>query len=100
MFEGLGLGSRLAFLQLPPGFGWVPFAGALVYSAMTPIGVAIGLGVREGLSMEAAGASIASGVLDDISSGEFLSFSFSSLGLNTEPITFPIYRCSDLYCHS
>ncbi|GAA5949382.1 hypothetical protein JCM3765_003391 [Sporobolomyces pararoseus] len=69
MFEGLGLGSRLAFLQLPSGFGWVPFAGALVYSAMTPIGVAIGLGVREGLSMEAAGASIASGVLDAISSG-------------------------------
>ncbi|GAA6012786.1 hypothetical protein JCM11491_002561 [Sporobolomyces phaffii] len=70
MFEGLGLGSRLAFLQLPEKYNsWVPFAGALAYSAMTPIGMAIGLGVREGLSMEAAGASIASGVLDAISSG-------------------------------
>lgn len=49
MFEGLGLGSRLAFLQLPQGYGWVPFAGALAYSAMSPIGMAIGLGVREGL---------------------------------------------------
>ncbi|GAA5915198.1 uncharacterized protein JCM6883_001763 [Sporobolomyces salmoneus] len=69
MFEGLGLGSRLAFLQLPDGYGWVPFTGALAYSAMSPIGMAIGLGVREGLSMEAAGAAIASGVLDAISSG-------------------------------
>ncbi|GAA5883973.1 hypothetical protein JCM16303_001342 [Sporobolomyces ruberrimus] len=69
MFEGLGLGSRLAFLQLPPGYGWVPFAGALGYSICTPLGIAIGLGVREGLSMEAAGAAIASGVLDAISSG-------------------------------
>ncbi|GAA5941397.1 uncharacterized protein JCM15063_006086 [Sporobolomyces koalae] len=69
MFEGLGLGSRLAFLQLPDGYGWIPFVGALAYSIMTPIGIAIGLGVREGLSMEAAGASIASGVLDAISSG-------------------------------
>lgn len=49
MFEGLGLGSRLAFLQLPEGYGWVPFTGALVYSIMTPLGIAIGLGVREGL---------------------------------------------------
>jgi zinc transporter 1/2/3 len=85
MFEGLGLGSRLAFLQLPEGFGWVPFAGALAYSIMTPLGIAIGLGVREGLSMEAAGASIASGVLDAISSGEYLACLFriapSSLNL-------------------
>lgn len=72
MFEGLGLGSRLAFLQLPDGYGWVPFTGALVYSIMTPLGIAIGLGVREGLSMEAAGAAIASGVLDAISSGVLL----------------------------
>ncbi|GAA6059828.1 hypothetical protein JCM10212_003740 [Sporobolomyces blumeae] len=72
MFEGLGLGSRLAFLKLPEGKGWIPFAGALIYSTMTPIGIAIGLGVREGLSMDAAPATIASGVLDAISAGVLL----------------------------
>ncbi|GAA5932100.1 hypothetical protein JCM1841_006863 [Sporobolomyces salmonicolor] len=69
MFEGLGLGSRLAFLRLPDQYEWVPFVGALTYSIVTPLGMAIGLGVREGLSMSGASASIASGVLDATSSG-------------------------------
>lgn len=49
MFEGLGLGTRLAFLNLPPKYNYVPFLGAVVYSFVTPLGMAIGLGVREGL---------------------------------------------------
>lgn len=49
MFEGLGLGTRLAFLRLPGEYNWVPWAGAGVYALCTPIGLAIGLGVREGL---------------------------------------------------
>ncbi|GAA5860747.1 hypothetical protein JCM1840_001950 [Sporobolomyces johnsonii] len=69
MFEGLGLGSRLAFLRLPDKYNWVPFVGALAYSFVTPLGMAIGLGVREGLAMSGASASIAAGVLDAISSG-------------------------------
>ncbi|KAI5476563.1 zip-like iron-zinc transporter [Pseudohyphozyma bogoriensis] len=69
MFEGLGLGTRLAFLQLPPQWNWVPFAGAITYSLVTPLGVAIGLGVREGLSMSSGSASVAAGVLDSISGG-------------------------------
>jgi hypothetical protein len=48
-FEGLGLGTRLAFLQLPPKWNWVPTVAALVYSAMTPLGMAIGLGAQGGL---------------------------------------------------
>ena len=48
-FEGLGLGTRLAFLQLPPKWNWVPTAAALIYSAMTPLGMAIGLGAQGGL---------------------------------------------------
>jgi zinc transporter 1/2/3 len=48
-FEGLGLGTRLAFLQLPAKWDWVPTAAALVYSAMTPLGMAIGLGAQGGL---------------------------------------------------
>ena len=47
MFEGLGLGTRLAFLKLPQKYNFVPFIGALFYTLMTPIGMAIGLGTRE-----------------------------------------------------
>lgn len=49
MFEGLGLGTRLAFLSLPPKYNFVPWVGAIAYSIVTPLGMAIGLGVREGL---------------------------------------------------
>ncbi|GAA5862351.1 hypothetical protein JCM3774_002488 [Rhodotorula dairenensis] len=72
MFEGLGLGTRLAFLRLDREYSWIPWVGALLYSLCTPIGMAIGLGVREGLNMNGATASITSGVLDGISSGILL----------------------------
>ncbi|KAH7323423.1 ZIP-like iron-zinc transporter [Rhizoctonia solani] len=37
MFEGLGLGTRLASLNLPkPYQSWVPYAGALLYGLTTP----------------------------------------------------------------
>lgn len=45
-FEGLGLGSRLAFLPLPKSLNWVPYAAGIGYACVTPIGMAIGLGVR------------------------------------------------------
>ncbi|GAA6033172.1 hypothetical protein JCM8097_002981 [Rhodosporidiobolus ruineniae] len=69
MFEGLGLGTRLAFLQLAPQYNWIPWTGALAYSICTPLGMAIGLGVREGLAMGGGTASITSGILDAISAG-------------------------------
>lgn len=69
MFEGLGLGTRLAFLQLPKSWSWVPYAGALSYSIVTPLGMAIGLGCRAGLSMSSGAASVAAGVLDSVSGG-------------------------------
>ncbi|BGP19243.1 hypothetical protein JCM10213_007022 [Rhodosporidiobolus nylandii] len=69
MFEGLGLGARLAFLQLAPAYSWIPWLGAFLYSICTPLGMAIGLGLREGLSMSGGAASVASGVLDAISAG-------------------------------
>lgn len=69
MFEGLGLGTRLAFLRLPTHWSWVPYVGALAYSCMTPIGMAIGLGLRESISMSSGSASVAAGVLDSISAG-------------------------------
>ncbi|PWN36144.1 Zinc/iron permease, partial [Meira miltonrushii] len=44
-FEGLGLGTRLAVLPLPKK-SWIPFIGGLAYAWVTPIGIAIGLGIR------------------------------------------------------
>ncbi|GAA6010855.1 hypothetical protein JCM10207_003960 [Rhodosporidiobolus poonsookiae] len=72
MFEGLGLGARLAFLDLAPSYGWVAWAGAVVYSACTPVGMAVGLAVREGLAMQGAAASIVAGVLNSVSAGILL----------------------------
>ena len=69
MFEGLGLGSRLAFLQLPPKYRYVPYVGAVVYSVMTPIGIAVGLGVRTTYNPGSARASAVSGILDALSAG-------------------------------
>ncbi|GAA5836595.1 hypothetical protein JCM9279_000438 [Rhodotorula babjevae] len=72
MFEGLGLGTRLAVLDVSAQYSWLPWVGALVFSACTPLGTAIGLGVREGVSMSSGTGSVASGILDSISSGILL----------------------------
>lgn len=72
MFEGLGLGTRLAFLPLPPRLNWVPYVAGVLYAICTPIGMAIGLGVRETYSPESITASIVSGILDAISAGILL----------------------------
>lgn len=71
-FEGLGIGSRLAFLNLPPGYGWVATAGAVLYGITTPVGIAAGLGVRTTYNPGSATASIVSGVLDALSAGILL----------------------------
>lgn len=68
-FEGLGLGSRLAFLQLPPSLNYIPILGSVAYSLVTPIGMSIGLGARATLATSSANASIAGGVLDAVSAG-------------------------------
>jgi len=68
-FEGLGIGSRLAFLDLPRRFHWVPIAGAILYGLTTPIGIAAGLGVRTSYNPDSSTASIVSGVLDSFSAG-------------------------------
>jgi zinc transporter 1/2/3 len=72
MFEGLGLGSRLASLTLSPRFSWVPYVASFFYSAMTPLGIAIGLGVRTTYNPDSTTASIVSGTLDSLSAGVLL----------------------------
>ncbi|KAF8159626.1 ZIP-like iron-zinc transporter [Crassisporium funariophilum] len=68
-FEGLGIGSRLAYLDLPRQYNWVPIAGAVLYGLTTPIGIAIGLGARASYNPGSTTASIVSGVLDSLSAG-------------------------------
>lgn len=72
MFEGLGLGARLAFLKLPPKYRWMRFAGGVLYGLTTPIGIAAGLGVRQTYSPDSPTASIVSGILDALSAGILL----------------------------
>ncbi|GJE93307.1 ZIP zinc/iron transport family protein [Phanerochaete sordida] len=68
-FEGLGVGSRLAYMELPHEYNYIPLLGAALFGITTPIGIAIGLGVRASYNPESATASIVSGVLDAFSSG-------------------------------
>ncbi|WVQ69139.1 uncharacterized protein L199_007354 [Kwoniella botswanensis] len=72
MFEGLGLGSRLASLNLPKNLGYTRWVAAAFYSICTPIGVAIGIGARHSYNGNGATANIVSGVLDATSAGILL----------------------------
>ncbi|GAA5887818.1 hypothetical protein JCM6882_000762 [Rhodosporidiobolus microsporus] len=72
MFEGIGLGSRLSSLPLPRKYNYVPFVAAIVYACTTPLGTAVGLGVRETYNPDSAAAVITSGVLDSVSAGILL----------------------------
>lgn len=72
MFEGLGLGARLAFMQLPPKYNYVAICGALLYGITTPVGIAAGLGIRSTYNPNSTTAVIVSGILDSISSGILL----------------------------
>lgn len=65
----MGIGSRLAYMDLPAGYSWVPVAGAIIYGLTTPIGIAVGLGVRTTYNPGSTTASIVSGVLDAFSAG-------------------------------
>lgn len=71
MFEGLGLGSRLALLPLAAS-STIPYLGALAYALVTPIGLAIGLGVRTTYNDQNATASYITGTFDSVSSGILL----------------------------
>ncbi|KAH0836531.1 Zinc/iron permease [Lanmaoa asiatica] len=71
-FEGLGIGSRLAFMQLAPQYKYIPYCGAFLYAITTPIGIAAGLGIRNTYNPNSTTASIVSGVMDSLSAGILL----------------------------
>ncbi|EJU03474.1 ZIP-like iron-zinc transporter [Dacryopinax primogenitus] len=72
MFEGLGLGTRLAFLDLPRAYRFAPTLGSILYGLVTPIGIAAGLGVSSTYNPGSTTASIVSGILDATSAGVLL----------------------------
>ncbi|KAJ6627814.1 ZIP-like iron-zinc transporter [Mycena sp. CBHHK59/15] len=69
MFEGLGIGSRLASVTFPSRYSYMPIVGATFFGLSTPVGIAVGLAVRRTYSPNDPGALIISGVLDSLSSG-------------------------------
>jgi solute carrier family 39 (zinc transporter), member 1/2/3 len=71
MFEGLGLGSRLAILPFRKG-SVLPWLLGTAYGLVTPLGMAIGLGVRTTYDSASQTALLVSGILDAISSGILL----------------------------
>ena len=68
MFEGLGLGSRIATLPFRRR-DWRPWVMSLAYATTTPIGIAIGLGVRTSYDPNSQRALISAGVFDAVSAG-------------------------------
>lgn len=68
-FEGLGIGSRLAYLKVSDRYRNAPLAGAILYGLTTPVGLAVGLGVRSTYNPGTATASAVSGVMDAFSAG-------------------------------
>ncbi|ODV70543.1 Zinc/iron permease [Hyphopichia burtonii NRRL Y-1933] len=69
MFEGLGLGTRIALTNWSKSKRYTPWALALAYTFTTPIAIAIGLGVRTTYAPGSRRALITNGVFDSISAG-------------------------------
>ena len=69
MFEGLGLGSRLAMIAWPRSKRWTPYVLGIAFGLSTPIAIAVGLGVRKSYPPEGYTTLIVNGVFDSISAG-------------------------------
>lgn len=54
---------------MPPQYNYVAYCGAFLYGITTPLGIAVGLGVRSTYNPDSTTASIVSGVLDSLSAG-------------------------------
>ena len=59
-------------MKLPPRYNYVPIVAGMLYGITTPIGIAVGLGVRTTYNPDSTTASIVSGVLDSLSAGILL----------------------------
>ncbi len=79
MFDGLALGSRLAYLDLPHKYRNVPLLGAFCYGITIPIGIAMGLRARMIYIPGSAHVSLVSGILGTLSATILLYTGFVEL---------------------
>jgi zinc transporter 1/2/3 len=79
MFDGLALGSRLAYLDLPHKYRNVPLLGAFFYGLTTPIGIAMGLRAHMIYTPSPAHESLISGILGTLSASILLYTGFVEL---------------------
>lgn len=69
MFEGLGLGTRIAETPWPASKRLTPWFMGLAFTLTSPIAAAIGIGVRNSFLPGSRTALITNGIFDSISSG-------------------------------
>lgn len=69
MFEGLGLGARIAETNWPRKRRFTPWMLALAFAVCTPISIAIGIGVKKSYAPYSSRSLIFTGVFDAISAG-------------------------------
>lgn len=69
MFEGFGLGARIATTNFSIKHKWTPWILCAAFSLVTPIAVAVGLGVRETYPPGGRTNLITNGIFDSISAG-------------------------------
>nr|XP_019012562.1 uncharacterized protein I206_02057 [Kwoniella pini CBS 10737]OCF51343.1 hypothetical protein I206_02057 [Kwoniella pini CBS 10737] len=75
LFEGLGLGARIGALVWMKSEGqvaWKKWLMCMAYTIITPIGIAIGIGVHESFNENGRAELLAIGVLNSISAGILL----------------------------
>jgi zinc transporter 1/2/3 len=69
MFEGFGLGSRIALVNWGKDKRFTPWILCIAFTLITPVAIAIGLGVRTSYLPGSRTALITNGVFDSISAG-------------------------------
>ncbi|KAG7665331.1 ZRT2 [[Candida] subhashii] len=69
MFEGLGLGTRIATTNWTKQYRWTPWILCSAFALCTPIAIAIGLGIRNTYPPGSRRALITNGVFDSMSAG-------------------------------
>ncbi|OCF62236.1 hypothetical protein L486_01904 [Kwoniella mangroviensis CBS 10435] len=75
LFEGLGLGARigaLVWVDTKGGVAWKKWLMCMAYTVITPIGIAIGIGVHQSFNENGRAELLAIGVLNSISAGILL----------------------------
>lgn len=74
LFEGLGLGARIAMLVWPSGISSTikKWSMCLAYALTTSVGIAIGIGVHASVNMNGRAILLSTGILDSISAGILL----------------------------